>query len=58
LESEDECDLPDFSAFKKMRDGARTQSAKLKLLEEKNYELENAIDAPRSKMPVSQVRCV
>ena len=56
LESEDESDLPDFSAFKIMRDASRLVREKLKSLETKKYELEDAIHAPRSKMREAQLR--
>ncbi len=58
LESEDESDLPDFSAFKMMRDGSRSLSAKVKSVEEKYSELAEAIAAPRSRLSDAQARCV
>ena len=56
LESEDESDLPDFSAFKIMRDASRLVREKVESLEKRKYELEDAIHAPRSKMREAQLR--
>ena len=50
--------MPDFCTFKKMRDGSRTLETNVQLLNDKSSELQDAIDAPRSKTSDAQRGCV